>query len=166
MSDLLKWLSTNTITSGVIGSLIAAAVVGLLVWTRDRWVPRIIRPALRKTHAYPSDQSTTGAAYPLKYYLEVINDSKKCVAVRVAEYIPNTVSLQKFVPDTLQVMLAGNWLPTQHSVESVALLPHQRCRAWVGADPSRFSKADLEKLEGKIGKLILTANGKRIPFNL
>jgi len=103
--------------------------------------------------------------YPLKHYIEATNDSRKCVAVRVSDYKPNAVTLQKFIPSTLQIHLNG-WYPKPDSTDSVALLPNQRCRAWIGVDATKFTKLQLDTLEGKIGTLTLTANGKKIPFEL
>jgi hypothetical protein len=165
MLEWLKWFWHDTVWSKVIATVIVAAGSTLLA-TRKRWLRAFRTPSLRKTHAYPSDQSTTGATYPLKYYVELINDSRRCVAVRVSGYKPNTVTLQKFVPSTLQLMLDGNWLPTPNSTEAVALLPNQRCRAWLGIDSTKFTKADLERLEGRIGTVTLSADGKSIAFEL
>lgn len=166
MPDWLKWCATNPIASGVLGSLIAAGIISVLVWTRAKWMPKLFRPALRKTNAYPSDQSDEpGIQFPLKYYLETINDSRKSIAVRVVEFVPNAVTLQKFVTATVQVMF-DKWCPRPIATDEVALLPNQRCRAWIGVDAKRFTKDDLDRLEGKIGTLVLTANGKRISFNL
>lgn len=154
----------DPVWSKVIGAFIIAAITGisrLFGWPKRLWVPK-----LRKTHAYASDQATTGATYPLKYYLELVNDSRKCIEVRVSEYKPSAVTLQKFVPSTLQLFLEGTWLPTPHSIEAVGLLPNQRCRAWIGVDANKHKKEDLERLEGKIGTLILAVNGKKVPFEL
>jgi hypothetical protein len=165
MWNWLKSLSSNDIFKGVVASLIAAFLFAAVA-KRRMWLAKLRKPALRRTHAYSSDQSTTGARYPLKYYLEVVNDSRKCVAVRVLEYKPKAVALQKFVPQTLQLMLDSHWFPTPDSVESVALLPNQRCRAWIGVDTTNFTKAQLDRFEGNIGTLILTANSKEVAFDL
>ena len=165
MLDWLTWFWNDTVWSKVIATAIVA-VISALFGRRKGWLPLFRKPSLRKTHAYVSDQSTTGASYPLKYYVELINDSKKCVAVRVSDYQPNTVGLQKFVPNTLQLMLEGKWLPTPDSTEAVALLPNQRCRAWLGIDATKFSKADIERLEGKIGTVTLSVDGKIIALVL
>jgi hypothetical protein len=165
MWESLKWFWHDNVWSKVIAGLILLAITS--VWSaRSGWFARIRKPSLRKIKAYASDQSDAGASYPLKYYLEVINDSRRCVAVRVFDFKPNAVSLQKFVPDTLQIMLNGKWCPTPDSIDSVALLPHQRCRAWIGVDTKKFTKADLDRLEANIGTLILTANSKKIEFPL
>lgn len=153
----------SKVIAGLMVLVVSGLLSGLAKWPKRLWMPP---PALRRTHAYSSDQrADPGVSYPLKYYLEAINDSRKCVAVRVSEYQPNAVTLQKFVPDTLQIMLDG-WWPRPKTTDSVALLPNQRCRVWIGVDATKFSKADLDKLEGKIGTLVLTANGKKIPFEL
>lgn len=157
------WL--DSVWSKVIASIIFAGLVALWGWWKG-WFARLRKPVLRKTHAYPADQATTGATYPLKYYVELINDSQRCSAVRVIDFRENAIKLQKFVPNTLQLMLGGNWLPTPHTVDSVALLPHQRCRVWIGVDATKFTKADLERLEGKLGTLILAANSTEIRFDL
>ena len=152
----------DPVWSKVIGGVITAVILAisrLLKWPKRFWVPR-----LRKTHVHASEQA--GAMYPLKYYIEVVNDSRKCVEVRVSEFIGNAVSLQKFVQNTLQVMFDGKWFPTDLATETVALLPNQRCRAWIGVDSTKFTRADLERLEGRIGILTLTANGKKLPFHL
>lgn len=120
----------------------------------------------KKKNAYCLDQSNDSSIeYPLKYYVEVINDSRKCVAVRVSEFIPKSVTLQKFIFGTLQVNLNG-WYPRPTPADEVALLPHQRCRAWIGIDTKKFTNQAVDNLEGSIGALTLTANGKKISFDL
>jgi hypothetical protein len=159
----------DPVWSKVIGGLIVIAVSGTVgILGRLSGLPkRFWQPTLRKTHGYVSDQSeTTGVLYPLKYYIEAINDSRRCIAVRVADYAPSAVTLQKFVPDTLQAMMPDGWHPKPNTTDSVALLPNQRCRAWVGIDATKFTKNQVETLEGKIGTLTLTANGKKVPFVL
>jgi hypothetical protein len=86
--------------------------------------------------------------------------------VRVSDYTPNAVTLQKFIPGTLQVMMSDGWYPRPDPTDSVALLPNQRFRAWVAIDMGKFTKNQVETLVGKIGTLTLTANGKKIPFEL
>lgn len=152
----------DPVWSKVIGGLITALILGssrLLNWPKQFWVPR-----LRRTHAHASEQ--TGAMYPLKYYLEIVNDSRRCVEVRVSEFVGNAVNLQKFVQNTIQILFDGKWFPTDLATEVAALLPNQRCRVWIGVDAKKFTKADLERLQGRIGILTLTANGKKIPFQL
>jgi hypothetical protein len=159
----------DPVLSKVIGALIVIALGGIygVVGKLSGLPKRFWEPALRKTHAYASDQSkVVGIGYPLKYYVELINDSRKCVAVRVSDFVPNAVTVQKFIPNTLQAMMSGDWLPSPESIDSVALLPNQRCRAWVGLDATKFTKNQVETLKGKIGTLTLTANGKKIPFEL
>jgi hypothetical protein len=158
----------DSVWSKVIGALIVIATQGIygIVGKLSRWPKRFWQPALRRTHAYCSDQATTGAIFPLKYYVEMINDARKCIAVRVSEYKPNSVTLQKFVPNTLQIELGGTWLPTPHAVDVVAVLPNQRCRAWIGVDATKFTKANVDTLAGKIGTLTITADSKKIQFPL
>ncbi len=158
----------DPVWSKVIGGLIVILITGSYTvlarhfdWPLGPW-----RPALRMMHAYCSDQAAAGATYPLKYYLEIINDSNKCVAVRVSEYKPDSVTLQQFIPNTLQIELGGKWLPATHSIDAVALLPNQRCCAWIGVDTTKFTKANVETLKGRIGTLTMTANRKRISFKL
>jgi hypothetical protein len=148
---------TDSVWSKVISAAIGGTFSRLIGLPKRFW-----RPTLRKTKGYVVIHS--GAQYPLKYYLEVENDSKECVAVRVYGYVPNAVTLQKFVPDTLQAWMSG-WQPP-NTTDVVALLPNQRCRAWVGLD-AKFTKSQVETtLEGKMGTLTLTANGKKISFEI
>jgi hypothetical protein len=158
----------DPVWSKVIGGLIVVILTAIAggISKLSGWPKRFWDPALRKTHAYVSDQSQSGASYRLKYYLELVNDSKKCVAVTVSEFGPNTVTLQKFVPNTLQLMIDGNWLPTPNSTEAVALLPRQRCRVWIGIDSAKFTAPQVEGLAARLGTLILTENGKKVPFAL
>jgi hypothetical protein len=158
----LKWFWYDTVFSKVIAGLILTAILSI-IGERRGWFAKLRKPPLRLIDAYPTEHP--GATFPIKYYVDVINDSRKSVAVRVAGYERDTVSLQKFIPNTLQVMLGGKFLPDTNSVESVAVLPNQRCCAWVGVD-SQFTKAQLGNLKGRIGTLTLTANGKRIAFKL
>jgi hypothetical protein len=159
----------DPVWSKVIGALIFGAVTAIygLVVKLSGLPKRFWQPALRKTQVYVSDQSAVAdILYPMKYYLEAVNDSRKCVAVRLSDFIPNAVTLQKFVPQTLQAYMADGWHPKPNAADTVALLPNQRCRAWVAIDTTKFTKNQIETLEGKIGTLTLIANGKKIPFEL
>ncbi len=159
----------DPVWSKVIGGLIVIAISGVvgLVGKVSGLPKRFWQPALRKTNAYVSDQSAVeGILYPLKYYIEAVNDSRKCIEVRVWDYSPNAVMLQKFVPGSLQAMMPDGWHPKPNATDSVALLPNQRCRAWIAVDATKFTASQVDTLEGKIGVLTLTANGNRIPFKL
>src|SRR5205823_13740216 len=95
MWEWLRSFWNDSVWSKVIAGLILTG----LGWTARRSLfSNLRKPMLRQTHAYPSDQISTGATYPLKYYVEVINDSSKCVAVRVVDFRGNAVTLQKFLP--------------------------------------------------------------------
>lgn len=165
MQQWLKTLWQDSVWSKVIAGIILASL-GAIWGSRTRWFGLQGSSILRKTHAYPSDQSVKGASYPLKYYVELINDSKKCVEVRVGSFSPDMITLQKLVFGSLQIMLGGQWLPTPDSIDCVALLPNQRCRIWIAADSNKFSTADLEHSVGRIGTLTLRANSKHVDIKL
>lgn len=146
-----------------LGSMLAVGILACFKRPRQ-WLLNLRKPKLRRTHAYTSDQP--GADYPLKYYLEAINDSRKCMAVRVSEFRPLMITLQEFVPDTVQAMMPDGWHPRPNTTDAVALLRNQRCRVWIGIDATKFSRGQIDSLEGRIGTLTLTANGKKIDFPL
>lgn len=99
--------------------------------------------------------------FPLKCYVQLRNDSSACADVRLSEYKPNTVPLKEFVVDVLQVKLRS-YLPSDHGVDRVAVLPGQFFRAWVAIDSAKFSADQLNQLRGRIGTLVLLVNGQQV----
>ncbi len=68
----------DPVWSKVIGGLIVIAATGIggLLGKLSGLPKRFWQPVLRKTKGYVSDQSDNPeVGYPLKYYIEVINDS-------------------------------------------------------------------------------------------
>jgi|ERR1035437_415749 hypothetical protein len=110
--------------------------------------------------------SQPGAGYPLKYYVEMRNDSSKCIEVRVFNYIPEKINLRSFPPEVMQVRFHTKWFPTDPSTDRVAVLPGQLCKAWIGIDDKKFTEAQVRDATGSIGILIVSANNKHVSFEL
>jgi hypothetical protein len=163
MPEWLKYAWNDSVWSKVIAGLIVAVIVASLKTPRG-WILRLLAPKLANVHAWASEQP--GATYPLKYYVEMRNDSRRMMDVRLLTFSPNTVTLKRFIVDSLQLRLRDEWVPTKHSVERIAVLPGQSCRAWLGVDESKFSKTQLDSLTGKIGKLTVKVNWRSKSFDL
>jgi len=167
MLEWLKWLWHDSVWSKVI----AAAIFGVLasVWAsfKFHWIGRLKgfwMPTLTKTNVRLSEQP--GKVYPLKYYVEFRNDLTKCVEVSLSAYNAKTVGLKRFVPNTIQLSLNGSWLPEREGVDRIALLPGQICRVWIGVDETKFNAAQVTKLEGSLGVLIVKVNKKDFSVQL
>jgi len=144
---------------GLLGLVVVCAIVIVLDANRP------------KVHVTPvgdvevGEDKTPGRSFPLKVSCVIRNDSSQSIDVQVFDYTPGTVTLKKFVTDVLQVKLR-EWYPDKHGVERLAVLPGQQFKAWVGADESRFTKDQLDRLRGQIGSLVLLVNGRRIDISL
>jgi hypothetical protein len=112
----------------------------------------------------PPDKGLT-LSFPLKCYVQLRNDSALCADVGLLEYRPGTVTLKSFAVDALQLKLR-NWVPVDHGLERIAVLPGQLFRAWIGADDSKFNAVQVNELRGRIGTLVFSVNGKRVDITL
>jgi hypothetical protein len=104
--------------------------------------------------------------YPLKYHVEMRNDSSKSLEVRLSNYKAKAITLKSsFPPEVMQVRFNNRWFPSEPT-DRVAVLPGQLCRAWIGMDDTKFTEAQLSTARGNIGTLIISANGKQVSFEL
>jgi hypothetical protein len=157
----------DPVWSKVIASAIFAIIVAIAAQLKFDWLKRISNMwsiKLTITTAYVSSQP--GAGYPLKYYVEMRNDSSKCVAVRILRYDSKAISLKSFPPEIMQVRFHTKWYPTDQGAETVAVLPGQLCRAWIGVDENIFTEAQVNAAKGNIGTLVLSVNRKQFSFEL
>lgn len=153
----------DNVWNKVIAGLIVAGIVGLFKGPRG-WVVRQWKPKVMKVSSWTSEH--TGATFPLKHYVLMKNDSRRMMDVRLASYDAVTITLKRFATNTLQIQVGGEWCPVQHGAERLAILPGQYFRAWVGVDESKFTKAQVDGLAGKIGKLSLKVNWRSFSFDL
>lgn len=109
------------------------------------------------------DQKLT---FPVKCYFTFRNDSHGCIDVAVSDFQPEAVVTKNIAVAVLQVQMNQNWLPWDHGMDRVAVLPGKLFRGWVPADDSRFTAAQVRNLRGKLGTLTLTVNGKQLNFKL
>lgn len=157
----------DPVWSAVIAGTIVAIVTAIATQLKFNWVTRISdlwAIKLSVTNAYTSSQP--GAGYPLKYYVEMRNDSQRCIAVRVLRYDSKSISVKSFPPEVIQVRFNTSWYPSNPSAEAVALLPRQLCRAWLGVDERIFTEAQVNAAKGKIGTFSVLANKKQFSFEL
>jgi len=131
----IDWLWNDNVWSKVIAGLILAAILGAFKKPRAWALRTFITPKLTKTGDWTSEHP--GATYPLKHYVEMKNDSWRMMHVRLSAYTPAAVTLKKFVFGGLTIQLGNEWCPPQHSVERIAVLPGQSCRAWLGVDTTK-----------------------------
>jgi hypothetical protein len=160
--DFLKAFWNDSVWSKVIAAAIiflAGLIGGRLrsLW-REPWSTKLT--ITNRDIGFKED-----AGYPLKYHVEIRNDSSKVVEVRLADYRANKIPLQSFPPEVMQVRFNNKWFPTD-PVDRVAVLPGQLCRAWVGLDSKKFNEVQAKAAMGTIGTLIVSANRKRFSFEL
>jgi hypothetical protein len=155
-----------------VGSKVIAAVIGavgcaILTQLKYNWLGRLLdkwKVKLVVTHSQP--ESHAGAGYPLKYYVEMRNDSSRCIEVRLSGYKPKTITLKSFPPEVMQVRFNNKWFPSD-PVDRVAILPRQLCRLWIGIDEQKFNESQVRAARGSIGTLIVSAaNRKHFSFEL
>ena len=157
----------DPVWSAVIAAVIAAIVIAAATQIKFKWLNRISalwEIQLTMTNAYVKSQR--GASYPLKYYVEMRNESSRCIAVRILRYDSKAISLKAFPQEVMQVRFNTNWYPSDPSAEVVAVLPRQLCRVWVGVDEGKFTEAQVVAVAGKIGTLVVLANNKQFTFAL
>jgi hypothetical protein len=150
--------------------VIATAIGGAAGWI---WRKRLTRvwskvwpsPRLTVTHTTPSFDTRSGIWHPLKYYVEMRNDSSKCAEVALVRFDGLKVSVRSFPIEALQIRFHTNWYPEQ-SVDRIAVLPGQLCRVWIAVDHSKFDEKQLKAFEGQIGTLVIAANRKQISIKL
>jgi hypothetical protein len=169
-NTMLEWLKSlwkDPVWSKVISAAILAVIASVWASLKFHWLGRLKgfwKPTLTKANVRLSEQP--GKMYPLKYYVELRNDLTKCVEVSLSAFQPDTIELKRFVPTTIQLSLNGSWLPEREGVDRIALLPGQMCRAWIGIDESKFNAAQITRLEGSLGVLVVKVNKKDFAVQL
>ena len=170
--DSLNGLWSDAVGSKVIAGLITALIIFLVgsIWAavKFKWRERLSRLwsiRLSMINAGVSPQPWA-PGYPLKYYIEMRNDSSKCLAVGILRYIPNTITVKSFPPEVMQVRFNTKWYPLDTAVDKVAILPGQMCRAWIGIDEAKFNEGQVNAAVGRIGTLVVSANKKHFSFEL
>jgi hypothetical protein len=116
------------------------------------------------THA--ATATHIGAGYPLKYYVEMRNDSRRCVAVGLLNYQPDKITVKSFPSEVMQARFQTKWYPPDNGEDRVALLPGQLCRAWIGIDEAKFTEAQVVAAKGNMGTLVVSVNGRQFSFEL
>jgi hypothetical protein len=157
----------DNVQDQVIAGLILAALGAIWAAIKFKWWQRIsARWAIKltKINCYTSFVANIG--YPLKYYVEMRNDSSKCIEVRLLNYISNKITAKPLPPEVMQIRFYTKWFPTDLSADRVAVLPGQMCRIWIGLDDKKFTEAQVKDAEGRMGRLVMSANKKEIPFEL
>lgn len=148
--------------------LIAVAIGGIITALGTALRQRLTRLSsitLTVTHRAAALDTRPGVGYPLKYYIEMRNDSSKCVEVAVIKFDPKNMTVKSFPTEVMQVRFHTKWLPDP-SAERVAVLPGQLCRAWIGIDSGKFNEEQVTAAAGSIGTLIVSANKKQFPIEL
>jgi hypothetical protein len=163
MLELLKWAWHDPVWSKAIATFMIVLSGSIGAWVKTKWSERW---AIKLTKTNCNVSYVPGIGYPLKYYVEMRNDSSKCIEVRVLNYNPKKISVKSFPPEVVQVRFHTKWYPTDHAAERVALLPGQMCRAWIGVDEGKLNEEQVKTAVGSIGTLIVSANGKHISFEL
>jgi hypothetical protein len=165
--NVLKALWNDSVWSKVIAWAITILIGGMGAAIRFHWWNRISAVwAIKLT-------MTNGniicepwrKGYPLRHYVEMRNDSSKCIEVSVFKYIPNTITVKSFPPEVMQVRFHTEWFPPEYA-ERVAVLPGQLCRAWIGIDDRKFNEGQVTAVVGSIGTLVVSANKKHVSFVL
>ena len=105
-------------------------------------------------------------SFPIKCYFTFRNDSQGCIEVSVSDFESEAVILKGLGIAVFQVQLNQKWLPADHGVDRVSVLPGQLFRGWVAPDESKFDSQHVRGLLGKLGTLRLLVNGKALSFKL
>ena len=73
----------------------------------------------------------------------------------------------KTIPSAvLQVQLGTQWLPSDHGVQEVAVLPGQLFKGWIAPDDALYTAAQVRGHLGRLGTLVLKVNGELLEFEL
>jgi hypothetical protein len=104
--------------------------------------------------------------YPVKLYVTCRNDSQFPVEVCLSSYEPALVSHRQFNPGVLTILMGQKWLPLDHGVDRLAVLPGQLFKAWVGVDEKKCDAAKVNESKGRIGTIVFQVNGEAVAFDL
>jgi hypothetical protein len=99
-------------------------------------------------------------SFPVKCHFTFRNDSQGCIDVAVSDFEPEAVTLKNLPIAVFQIQLNQRWLPEDHGVSRIAVLPGQLFRGWIAPDEDRFSSTQARILVGRLGTLVLSVNGR------
>jgi hypothetical protein len=156
-------LSGGAVLFYVLVLLVVVSLVTMLALSRQKPATASVAPQVE--HIETLIRYNTGRDYPLKCYAQMRKDSAGSIDVRVIRFTPKSATLKKFVTGILQVRFA-DWCPQAQGVDRLAVLPGQYFQAWIGLDESKFTEEAARGLRGRIGTLVLTANGHHVDINL
>jgi hypothetical protein len=105
-----------------------------------------------------------GKTYPLKYYIYFRNDSQTALDIRILDYLPEMVHLQKKVFEAIQVKWNG-YFPQPDAAARVAVHPGQMIRIWLALDPATNSTS-VKAYTNHVGTLVLSVNGSEWKIHL
>jgi len=87
--------------------------------------------------------------------------------VSLGLYTPGAVTLEEFVTSVFQLKIGTAWLPAEDGADRVPVLPGQMFRIWPGVEKAHSTDAaQVRRLLGGAGKLILAVNGRTCEFGL
>jgi hypothetical protein len=104
--------------------------------------------------------------FPVKCYFKFRNDSAGCVDVKISEFEPQAIILKSQAIAVLQVQFHQEWLPADHGMDRVSVLPGQLLQGWIAPDEAKFSSQNARDLLGKLGTLHLLVNGEVLTYQL
>jgi hypothetical protein len=143
------------------------AVITAILQIRFHWFQRLRNLwAVKLVITTVKVSNEPGKGYPLKYWVELRNDSVKCVAVKLHNFHPEKITLKSLPPEVMQLRFSNRWLPSDPSEVVVAVLPGQLCRLWIGIDEKAHTEPEVKAATGNIGTLIISANRQQVAFKL
>jgi|HubBroStandDraft_5_1064220.scaffolds.fasta_scaffold03954_6 hypothetical protein len=98
--------------------------------------------------------------YPLKCSVFLRNESKGCIDVLLLRYEQEKVPMKIFRQGVLQIEVSTGWVPTDHGVDRIAVLPDENVRAWIPIDENKYTTDEINGARGQIGTLVFKVNGK------
>ncbi|MGA2675255.1 MAG: hypothetical protein ABSE99_18760 [Terracidiphilus sp.] len=104
--------------------------------------------------------------FPLKCWWTFRNDSESAIDVTFWEFVGRSVKVKSQAVGILQVQMIQQWLPVDHGVAHVAVLPGQLFKGWIAPDEAQYTAAQIRSHFGHLGTLTLKINGKLMEFEL
>ncbi len=114
----------------------------------------------------PDPDPNQAWTFPLKCFVQFRNDSRGCIDVSISDYEPQAVTLKSLGIAVLQVQLNQKWLPADHGMNRLAVLPGQLLQGWIAPDETKFNSTQVRNLKGSLGTLTLLVNGKKLKYKL
>jgi hypothetical protein len=152
-----------------IGFIVFATALAIGAWHRSRPSNEIYNfsPEIKRMGVdAPDPNPNIKLDHPVKCWWTFRNDSVGCIDVSLSDFRAKNIKIKTIPSAILQVQMRHEWLPRDHGMPQVAVLPGQLFKGWISADESLYSAAQVRGQFNNLGTLVLKINGELREFEL